>query len=88
MDTLKGHRFVSKVLDDGVAVQKSAGIDPLSEVEDSPLLNELQFYITRVGFGLAHTLTWLEQLHYAISFSPTLVIRASYGKAVSIAHIT
>jgi hypothetical protein len=31
-------------------------------------MNELQFYVTRVGFSLAHTLTWIEQLHQAVFF--------------------
>jgi Cthe_2314-like HEPN len=68
IDALRQHAFVRVVLDDAMAVHTETGIDPLSEIDDDPPMDERQFYITRVGFGLAHTLTWVEQLHHAIHF--------------------
>lgn len=68
IDALHQHPFVRAVFDDGMKVQVEAGIDPMDDSKEEPLLNEYQFYITRVGFGLAHTLTWLEQLDHAVHF--------------------
>ena len=65
---LQSHPFIRKVLDDAMKVQREAGIKPLADPNDDPLLNEQQFYITRVGFSLSHLLTWVEQLHHAVHF--------------------
>jgi len=57
-----------KVLDDAMQVQVAAGIDPTTDEDNEPLLDEQQFYITRVGFSIAHAITWLEQLNHAVYF--------------------
>jgi hypothetical protein len=65
---LHQHAFFAEVSAESVAVQRELGLDPLAQDVNEPLMNELQFYITRVGFSLAHTLTWIEQLHQAVHF--------------------
>lgn len=65
---LHEHEFFTEVWKESSAIQRALGIDPLSDGENIPLMDELQFYVVRVGFTLAHTLTWVEQLHQAIHF--------------------
>ena len=68
LDDLQSHPFVRRVLDDAMKVHKEAGIKPLADSSEDPLLDEQQFYVTRVGFSLSHLLTWVEQLHHAVHF--------------------
>jgi hypothetical protein len=68
IEELHQHAFAAEVLAESVAVQRELGLNPLGQDVDEPLMNELQFYVTRVGFSLAHTLTWIEQLHQAVHF--------------------
>lgn len=68
LDDLKQHSFVRRVFDDAMRVRTKAGIGPFDNESNAPLLDEEQFYVTRVGYGLAHTLTWVEQLHHAVHF--------------------
>lgn len=67
-EALQQHSFVRTVFDDGMEVSQEAGIKPSADASEEPLLDERQFYITRVAYGLAHTLTWVEQLHHAVHF--------------------
>ena len=68
IEALHQHVFFSESSREAVQIQHDLGLDPLDEKQDEPLLDELQFYITRVGYSLAHTLTWVEQLHQAVYF--------------------
>lgn len=68
LEALQQHPFVRTVLDDAMKVNQEAGIKPMADASEEPLLDERQFYITRVGYGLSHTLTWVEQLHHAVHF--------------------
>jgi hypothetical protein len=61
------HPFVQAILKESVGVGQATGFDPVRD-DDYPPLDELQFYIVRVGYAVAHTLTWVEQLHQAILF--------------------
>lgn len=67
-DGLNQHPFVRLVLDDAMKVHKELGIKPMSDEDDDPLLDEQQFYVTRVAFALTHTLAWVEQLDHAVHF--------------------
>ena len=40
----------------------------MDELDDSTTVDELQFYVVRVGFALSHALGWVEQLHQAVYF--------------------
>ncbi|UUZ76252.1 hypothetical protein LP414_33950 [Polaromonas sp. P1(28)-13] len=68
IEELHQHAFFAEASAESVSVQRDLGLDPLVEDTNEPLMNELQFYVTRVGFSLAHTLTWIEQLHQAVHF--------------------
>jgi hypothetical protein len=68
IESLKQHSFVQTVFKDAVTVYKETGIDLTADKKDEPTLDEHQFYVTRVGYGLSHTLTWIEQLHHAQIF--------------------
>lgn len=68
IQALHQHSFFTEVSREAVMIQRDLGIDPLAESDEGPLLDELQFYVTRVGYSLAHTLTWVEQLHQAVHF--------------------
>lgn len=52
---------------DSVEVGRASGYDPVLD-DDYPPLDESQFYIVRVGYAVAHTLTWVDQLHQAVLF--------------------
>jgi Cthe_2314-like HEPN len=67
-ETLPQHPFFVEVSREAVQIQRDLDLNPLVEAENEPTLNELQFYITRVGYSLAHTLTWVDQLHQAVHF--------------------
>lgn len=68
IDELNFHPFVTVVFGDAMKVQRVAGIEPFSIPSETLLLNETQFYITRVAYSLSHLLTWIEQLHHAVIF--------------------
>ena len=68
IQALHQHSFFTEVSREAVMIQRDLGIDPLAESDEGPLLDELQFYVTRVGYSLAHTLPWVEQLHQAVHF--------------------
>lgn len=68
LETLKRHPFVRTVLDDAMRVQVEAGIGPFDDNPDEPPVDERQFYVMRVGYGLADALTWVEQLQHAVHF--------------------
>lgn len=61
------HPFVQAILAESVEVGRTVGFDPVRD-DDYPPLDELQFYVVRVGYAMAHTLTWVEQLHQAVLF--------------------
>lgn len=61
------HPFVQAILAESVEVGRASGFDPVQD-DDYPPLDELQFYIVRVGYSIAHTLTWVQQLHHAVLF--------------------
>jgi hypothetical protein len=61
------HHFVQAILSESAGVGRASGFNPLRD-DDYPPLDELQFYIVRVGYAVAHTLTWVEQLHHAVLF--------------------
>lgn len=68
VERLHQHAFFDEVSKDGISIHVLLGIDLHTLPEDEPLMNERQFYICRVGYSLAHTLTWVEQLHQAVFF--------------------
>jgi hypothetical protein len=60
--------FVKRVFKDSSALIKSLGVKP-SDVEFPDVdLSERQFYQQKLGFHLAHALTWSRQLDLAIEF--------------------
>ncbi|KPF67146.1 hypothetical protein IP84_13355 [beta proteobacterium AAP99] len=61
------HPFVQAILKESVEVGRVSGYDPVRD-DEYPPLDELQFYIVRVGYAVAHTLTWVDQLHQSVLF--------------------
>ena len=76
LDDLHQHSLLEEALQDSIAVQKALGLKLLDELDDNTTLDELQFYVTRVGFSLSHTLGWVQQLHQAVHFMTNF----RYGK--------
>lgn len=65
-DKLKSHPFSASVWSEAFTMQKELeekGID--AESED---IDEYQFYVMRVGYSLAHLITWMEQLEHAVFY--------------------
>lgn len=83
LDDLGHHPFFIQASKDSIDVQKSLGLKMTDDFDDSTTLDELQFYVTRVGFSLAHTLGWAEQLQHAVHFMTDF----GYGKKASEAGI-
>lgn len=68
LDDLGQHPFFIKSSQDSIDVQKALGLKLTDDFDYSTELDECQFYITRVGFSLAHTLGWATQLQHAVHF--------------------
>ncbi len=66
IESIHDHPFFTEASAESVAVQRKLGIGPFDDAE--PPVDEYQFYVMRVGFTLAHTITWIEQLHQAVYF--------------------
>lgn len=67
-EDLYQHPLFEHVTRDGAKVQEALGLGLLDELDDSTTVDELQFYVMRVGFSLSHALGWVEQLHQAVFF--------------------
>jgi Cthe_2314-like HEPN len=67
-EDLYEHPLFKQVSKDGAAVQTALGLGLMDELDDSTFVDELQFYVMRVGFALSHTLGWVDQLHQAVFF--------------------
>lgn len=83
LDNLGQHPFFTGVSQDCMDIQKALGLTATDEFDDSTRFDELQFYVTRVGFFLSHTLNWAEQLQYAVHF----IAEFAYSKKASAAGI-
>ncbi|WP_028206101.1 Cthe_2314 family HEPN domain-containing protein [Paraburkholderia nodosa] len=68
LDDLHQHPLFSEAVRDSIAVQDALGLKLTDELDENTTLDELQFYVTRVGFSLAHALGWVGQLHQAVHF--------------------
>jgi hypothetical protein len=68
LDDLHQHPLFEEAVHDSIAVQKALGLKLTDEFDERTTLDELQFYVTRVGFSLSHTLGWIQQLHRAVHF--------------------
>lgn len=68
IEKLHQHAFFSETSEEAIRIQQEVGLDPFDDGSVEPTFDELQFYITRVGYSLAHTLTWVEQLQQAVYF--------------------
>ncbi len=75
-DTLRNNNFVQTVFKDA---QGSLEKDPGKLDPPDAAIDEYQFYLQRVGFNLSHTLTWLDQLTYAVEF----LTNYDYSKSLS-----
>ena len=67
-EDLYQHPLFDTATQDSIDSQQALGLGFTDELDDSSTVNELQFYVMRVGFSLAHTLGWVEQLHQAVHF--------------------
>jgi hypothetical protein len=65
---LHEHPLFKQIMQDSAEVQRALGLGLLDELDDSASVDELQFYVMRVGFALSHTIGWVEQLHQAVFF--------------------
>lgn len=83
LDDLHQHPLFEEAMHDSIAVQKALGLKLSDEFDEDTTLDELQFYITRVGFSLSHTLGWLQQLHQAVHFMTDF----HYGKKTTNAGV-
>lgn len=83
LDDLGQHQFFTRVSQDSIDIQNALGLKMTDDFDDSTTLNELQFYVTRVGFSLSHTLGWAEQLCHAVHFMTDF----GYSKKASAAGI-
>lgn len=79
LDDLGQHPFCIKSSQDSIDIQKSLGLKLMDDFDNSTELDEHQFYMTHVGFSLAHTLGWAEQLQHAVHFMTDF----GYGKKAS-----
>jgi hypothetical protein len=68
LDDLRQHPLFNEAVQDSVAVQDALGLKLTVEFDENTTLDELQFYVTRVGFSLSQTLGWVQQLHQAVHF--------------------
>ncbi|KQW13886.1 MULTISPECIES: Cthe_2314 family HEPN domain-containing protein [unclassified Rhizobacter] len=78
------HQLFKEVVADSVAIHSSLGMKLTDEIDESRTLDELQFYVLRVGFSLSHAASWIEQLHHAVHFMTDF----RYGKKASSAGVT
>jgi len=62
------HDFFKEVMQDSVDTQHALGLKLTDDIDDFENIDELQFYVMRVGFSLSHAYTWVEQLHQAVHF--------------------
>ncbi|OHV00439.1 hypothetical protein BLA34_12670 [Ralstonia solanacearum] len=83
LDDLHQHPLFKESVQDSIAVQEVLGLEPMDEFDESTILDELQFYVTRVGFSLSHTLGWVQQLHQAVHFMTDF----RYGKKAADAGV-
>jgi len=83
LDELGQHQFFTRVSRESIDIQTAIGLKMTDDFDDTTLLDELQFYVTRVGFSLSHTLGWAEQLQHAVHF----MMEFGYGKKASEAGI-
>jgi hypothetical protein len=67
-EDLYQHPLFTTVAQDSIDSQDALGLGLMDELDDSTTVNELQFYVMRVGFSLSHALGWVEQLHQAVHF--------------------
>ena len=75
-EDLYQHPLFEMVSQDSINSQTVLGVGFTDDLDDSTTVDELQFYVMRVGFSLAHALGWVEQLHQAVHFMTDL----GYGK--------
>ena len=68
LDDLHRHALFTEAAQDSIDVQRALGLKPAEAFDENAVLDELQFYVTGVGFAVAHTLRWLRQLHHAVHF--------------------
>lgn len=83
LDDLGQHPFFIRASRDSIDVQSAFGLQMTDDIDDSTTLDELQFYVTRVGFSLSHTLGWAEQLQHAVHFMTDF----GYGRKASEAGV-
>ncbi|QWM98033.1 hypothetical protein DGN21_00685 [Xanthomonas sp. MLO165] len=76
LDDLYRHAMFTAVTQDNAELQKAFGIGLMDDLDDSIPVDELQFYVMRVGFTLAHVIGWVEQLYQAVHFMTDF----GYGK--------
>ncbi|CAJ0737374.1 hypothetical protein R77592_04304 [Ralstonia mannitolilytica] len=68
LDDLQQHPLFKEAVQDSIAVHEALGLELAAEFDENTSFDELQFYITGVGFSVTHTLAWVEQLHQAVHF--------------------
>jgi len=83
LDDLRLHPLFEEAAQDSIAVQEAIGLKLTDEFDENTTLDELQFYVTRVGFSLSHTLGWVQQLHQAVHFMTDF----RYGKKATDAGV-
>jgi Cthe_2314-like HEPN len=76
IEALHSHSLFTEVMRDSISAQRALGLGYMDELDDSADVDELQFYVIRVGFTLAHTIGWIEQLHHALHYMTDF----GYGK--------
>lgn len=81
---LHEHAFVRLVMEDMFGIKKEKGFNFLHGPSDELELDELQFYVQRVGFTLTHAISWIEQLHHAVYYLTDF----GYGKKAKEMSIT
>lgn len=75
-DEVYKNSFFEQVMADSEEQRKMFGLKLFDDPDESVEHNELQFYIGRVAFTLAHAITWIEQLHQAVFYMTDF----GYGK--------
>lgn len=83
LDDLHQHPLSTEAVQDCIAVHKALGLTLTEELDEDTAFDELQFYITGVGFSVTHTLAWVEQLHQAVHFMTDF----HYGKKATDAGV-
>lgn len=68
LDELFQHPLFIEAAQDGIDVQRVLGLKLTDDFDEEAEIDELQFYVTRVGFAVSHALTWVQQLHHAVHF--------------------